>query len=486
MARLWWVGAAMPVAALVGSYETATLLAGHPSSCFILSYFRLEWPWWNASEPFERLASPRGFRLQCGGGTSSRVFSPPPTARVAAQGDEDSSFRLESLSPAEFALFREEWVVASRRTSPNVPSSMLHVLLSVPFRGSDGPSSQRDESNWSESMLLMSGICKLWTGPRVGSATWILTPLRAWSVPPSGGAGGIGTAPAQSVGSVAAAYWTAFSARGLEFLETATSDGASAREGEGQMYAKDVDPSLNQVATIMVYVMGKELVPEVIKTMQKDAPEAIMAGLKLDDPKGPVTNPLLFNYRTELANSLVGDAGVHAAATTLPKIQASIIASLCDALTEAVTTGVVSRVHRQTAGALVASLEPALGGILLERVGSILTHGLTVALTRSLTSVFVRSVSRSPISDYYCHYCKTGGMYCHSCAAAVQKDHSLDHTAQAYASYYADYFSRAYATGPTRAFAKTWQKDVASGGGTPAFGYLKGRRGCLYCTLVGG
>jgi len=118
-----------------------------------------------------------------------------------------------------------------------------------------------------------------------------------------------------------------------------------------------------------------------------------------------------------------------------------------------------SAIARGAATALVPLLEKtftkSISSIVSPRLSSSavvvrrITKAITSAVVRSVTLAVGMSVSRSPMSDYYCYYCKNNKMYCDNCAESerrfsemyLQSSFFAEKSASYYASNYGDYYN---------------------------------------------
>eukprot|EP01006_Ploeotia_vitrea_P039215 TRINITY_DN66325_c6_g12_i1.p1 TRINITY_DN66325_c6_g12~~TRINITY_DN66325_c6_g12_i1.p1 ORF type:complete len:774 (-),score=335.10 TRINITY_DN66325_c6_g12_i1:17-2299(-) len=134
---------------------------------------------------------------------------------------------------------------------------------------------------------------------------------------------------------------------------------------------------------------------------------------------------------------------------------------LTDSLKEQVNTTVAREVTIATTTTLVYELSHAV----VDLVAEILTISLSTLITThvarvclpqltwALTHTIAYSMTRSPISDYYCWFCAHHGLYCSYCRHAFMQDYNLGYYLHHYTRYYNRYYTYYYSGYYARVFA---------------------------------
>ena len=135
-----------------------------------------------------------------------------------------------------------------------------------------------------------------------------------------------------------------------------------------------------------------------------------------------VVDGLLSNCMPELQQKLAAKI-----ITLWPVVKFSIYRGSVRGLTRSLTRAITQ--------SLVDALLDKLFAGLTKYATRELTTRITSGLTHSLAATMTHALSRSPKSDYYCHYCREHQLYCNECQKATLKEYQTDY----YVSYYASY-----------------------------------------------
>ncbi len=167
------------------------------------------------------------------------------------------------------------------------------------------------------------------------------------------------------------------------------------------------------------------VVPPLGEILKEQLVAALTQGIDLA-VGGPLVAVLSAKLEDTVRQPLAAAIARGAAAEAVPELSKS--------LTESISTIVVPR--------LVETPLPT------QRTAT----ALTKSMIRSVTMASATALSRPPIADYYCYYCKSHDLYCKLCASTMYHTHVgayragflSDIYARYYGAFYGDYASRLF------------------------------------------
>jgi hypothetical protein len=167
--------------------------------------------------------------------------------------------------------------------------------------------------------------------------------------------------------------------------------------------------------------------------------------LSLGGVPGSITEQIKIDFATKVTNNVLEDDLVESS-NLLQSALSDSIRHITDRVASAdlskfLTTSLTENLTRQFLKFLLDNLSKSLLRLPTREI----TRLLTPALTHSLGLTLTNSLTRSPLSDYYCWYCFNKQSYCGNCQGVRSKDYFQDYYAHHYSHHYSMYFTEHYA-----------------------------------------
>eukprot|EP00954_Amorphochlora_amoebiformis_P000463 35983-Amorphochlora_amoeboformis.AAC.1 len=195
----------------------------------------------------------------------------------------------------------------------------------------------------------------------------------------------------------------------------------------------------------MIQVLADDMIPDLIKGLQGDLTDTFTTKWDISKDSGQITK-LTFKYLDDmLSNYLLTDAATHTFEQSHMKLEEPLRKKINETITETIIKCLGAPVTRKASNAILSASTTLVRAHLHRGVALATIGPLTRAISRSVSHVLTRTLSRKPIADYHCFYCRKKSLYCGECAKSLEAESHRDYYANHYSAYYSDYYGRAYA-----------------------------------------